>query len=66
MPTVLLDLDSGNLPDPVKYAYYKCLENRQILINEEINDCFLESYIMPFIEMDNDGSGKPIEIILNT
>lgn len=62
-----VDLEQGSgLPDPVRYTYYKCLQNRQILINDEIGDCFLEEVIMPFIEMDNDGSGDPIEIILQT
>lgn len=67
MLTFALDLDAASgLPDPVKYAYYKGLQNRQIIINEDIGDCFLEETIMPFIEMDNDGSGDPIEIILQT
>lgn len=48
------------------YQYYKCLNNRQIIINEQIGDNLLETAILPFIQMDNDGSGKPIEVIIST
>lgn len=48
------------------YQYYKCLHNRQIIINEQIGDNLLETAILPFIQMDSDGSGKPIEIIIST
>lgn len=48
------------------YQYYKCLHNRQIIINEQIGDNLLETAILPFMQMDNDGSGKPIEIIIST
>lgn len=54
------------LPDPILYRYYKELENRRIIINEPISDILLETAILPLIEMDTDGTGKPIEIILNT
>ena len=56
----------SSLPDPVTYQYYKNLKNRKIIINEEIGDNLLETAILPFIEMDNDGTGKPIEIIIST
>lgn len=59
-------LNPKGLPDPILYQYYKSLENRRIIINEEIGDSLLESAILPFWEMDNDGSGKPIEIMLST
>ena len=48
------------------YQYYKCLHNRQIIINEQIGDNLLETAILPFMQMDNDGSGKPIEVIIST
>ena len=54
------------LPDPVTYQYYKQLKNRKIIINEEIGDNLLETATLPFIEMDNDGTGNPIEIIIST
>lgn len=54
------------MPDPILYQYYKNLNKRVIVINEQIGDGLLESAILPFMEMDNDGSGKPIEIIVST
>ena len=54
------------LPSPTMYQYYKNLLKRKIIINEEIGDCLLESAILPFMEMDNDGTGEPIEIIIST
>ena len=56
----------SSLPDPVTYQYYKNLKNRKIIINEEIGDNLLETATLPFIEMDNDGTYKPIEIIIST
>lgn len=58
--------DSGSLPDPTMYQYYKMLAERKILINSEIADDLIEYAIIPFITMDSDGSGQPIEIYLNT
>lgn len=54
------------LPDPTIYQYYTQLKQRRIIINEEIGDNLLETAILPFIEMDNDGTDQPIEIILST
>lgn len=59
-------LEEGNLPDPCIYQYYKNLNNRRIIINDQIDSTLLETVILPLIEMDNDGTGKPIEIILCT
>ena len=57
---------SGNLPDPVLYQYYNNLAKRRILINEQICQDVVEYAILPLLEMDNDGTGEPIEIILCT
>lgn len=54
------------LPDPIIYQYYKNLEKRKIIINEQISDNLLETATLPFIEMDNDGTDNPIEIIIST
>ena len=54
------------LPDPTIYQYYKQLKNRRIIINAEIGDDLLEYATLPFMEMDNDGSNEPIEIIIST
>ena len=59
-------LEDGNLPDPCIYQYYKNLNNRRIIINDQIDATLLETVILPLLEMDNDGTGKPIEIILCT
>ena len=48
--------DPSGLPDAVIYQYYKNLLNRKIIINEEIGDSLLETAILPFMEMDSDGS----------
>lgn len=70
MPITLTELvssvDSSHLPDPVIFTYYKLLEDRKIVINEEIDGNLLESAVIPYMTMDNDGTGKPIEILLST
>ena len=59
-------LNKGSLPDPVMYQYYKNLNNRKIVINDAIGAEIVEMVILPLLEMDNDGSGEPIEIVLCT
>ena len=51
---------------PAIYQYYKNLQNRTIVINEQISSDIVESAMLPLIEMDNDGTGKPITIRLST
>lgn len=63
---LIATLQPKSLPDPILYQYYKNLLDRKIVINEQIGDGLLETATLPFIEMDNDGSGKPIEIIIST
>lgn len=43
-----------------------CLKDRVILLNDTIEDDVIETVAVPLLAMDNDGSGKPITIILNT
>lgn len=62
----LKDLLNDNAIDPIQYQYFKGLENRKIVINDEITQDTIEMAVLPLIEMDNDGTGKHIEIILNT
>lgn len=52
--------------NPVLYQYYQQLAKRRIIINETIDDSLMEDVIIPYMDMDNDGTGKPIEIYLNT
>lgn len=59
-------VSAANLADPTLYQYYTCLKERRILINESITPAIVESVILPLLRMDNDGTGEPIEIILNT
>lgn len=54
------------LPDIVYYQYYTQLKKRKIIINEPISESMCETAVLPLIDMDNDGSGKPIEIYLST
>ena len=56
----------GSFPDQVRYQYYKNLLNRRLLINDSIDSTLLETVTLPLLEMDSDGSGQPIEILLNT
>mgnify|MGYP004505117181 CR=1 FL=1 len=63
---LLSALQPTGLPDIVLYQYYKNLENRRIIINEQIGDGLMESAVIPFMDMDNDGTGKPIEILIST
>ena len=63
----LTDLvEDASLPDPAMYQYYKQLKSRRIVINSEIDDTLLEYAVIPYMERDNDGSNKPIEIMLST
>ena len=52
--------------DPSTYQYFKGLQDRRIVFNDEVDDRIVESVMLPLLEMDNDGSGKPITIVLNT
>lgn len=52
--------------DPVLFQYFKRLSNRTILINDSISDTIIETACLPLMEMDNDATGKEINIFLNT
>lgn len=66
--TIDLDdlLNGGNLPNPIRYQYYKKLKNNTIIINDEIDDTFLESAILPLMDLDNDPNVNHIDIILDS
>lgn len=51
---------------PSTYQYYKGIKNRRIILNDQINANIIESVAIPLIDMDNDGTGNPIEIILSS
>lgn len=63
---LLESVDSSVLPDPETFMYYKFLNDRKIIISGEVCDGFIERATLPYLEMDRDGSGKPIEIIVST
>lgn len=46
--------------------YLNCLKNRVVILNDRIDDYALEKITIPLMAMDNDGSGEPIIIIVNT
>ena len=52
-----------SLPDPITYQYYRQLKDRKIIINDQIDSSIVETVMLPLLQMDNDGTGKPIEII---
>lgn len=52
--------------NPVLYQYFRHLERRSIIINETVDDGIIEYVVLPLLEMDNDGTGKEINIFLNT
>lgn len=66
------DIDLEDLiPNPLEispevYQYYKCLKERKIVVNGILDCGIVEALMLPLLEMDNDGSGKPIEIYLCT
>ena len=51
---------------PVTYQYYKNLQNRTIIFNEQVTADIVESVILPLLEFDNDGTGKPINIYISS
>ena len=51
---------------PITYQYYKGLKRRRIILNDQIDSSIVEMLIVPLIDMDNDGSGEPIEIFLSS
>lgn len=53
-------------PNPLVYQYFRGLAQRQILFNDEVDDDVVESVILPLLQFDNDGSGKPIELLVHT
>lgn len=52
--------------DPVMLQYFRRLKDRTIVINEQISESVIECVCLPLMEMDNDGTGKEINILLNT
>lgn len=51
---------------PAEYQYYLGLKNRRIVLNQDVDEEIVERVILPLLEMDNDGTGKPITLVINT
>lgn len=64
--TSLMDILAENNITPDTYQYFKGLENRRIIVNSDIDYGVIEQILLPLIDMDNDGSGEPIEIYLSS
>lgn len=52
--------------DPVMEEYKKGLENRTIIINQAVDTSIIEMAVLPLRRMDEDGTGKPITVVLNS
>jgi len=52
--------------DPIMYQYFKGIKNRTIIINDTISEATIECVCLPLMEMDNDGTGEEIKILLNS
>lgn len=63
---IIGELTPKGLPDIAYYQYWKKYMERKIVINEEITPLIIESACIPLMDWDNDGTGEPIEIYLNT
>lgn len=65
------ELANVQLPDPTLYEYYRRLENREILINEDIDDSVIET-AMHILRWNREDSGlaeevrTPIKIYINS
>lgn len=52
--------------NPIFFQYFKNLKNRTIVINDEVSENIIEMAVLPLLEMDNDGSGKDINILISS
>ena len=62
----LAELLNKNTIDPIQYQYFKNLEKRTIVINDDITSNIVEMALLPLMELDNDNTGEEITILLNT
>lgn len=51
---------------PATYQYYKNLQKRTIIFNDQVTADIVESVILPLLEFDNDGTGEPINILISS
>ena len=59
-------LNIPETPDPLLIQYYEGIKKRTFYITEEISEDTTNLITIPLIEADNDGTGRPIKIYINT
>ena len=53
--------------DPVSYQYFDSLFNhRTVLLNQEIDECFYETVVLPLLRFEEDNIQDKVTLILNT
>ena len=57
-------LESPTSIAPREYQYYLGLTKRRLIFNDTVTNDIVEKLIIPLIDMDEDGTGEPIEIIM--
>lgn len=66
MDIINLEKIISETTDPATYQYFKGLKERRIIFNADVDEYIVENAMIPLMEMDNDGTGEPITIVLNT
>ena len=59
-------ISKSELTNPWDYQYWKGLKNRRIMLVGNIESSVVEEVLIPLMDMDNDGSGKEIELIVDS
>lgn len=63
----VLDMVSSSVQTDFRdLQFASLLKNRNILLNYPINESVVEYCIIPLLQMDNDGTSSPINILINT
>lgn len=61
------ELLNNTMMDESLFQYYKSrFTNRTLIFNEEVTDDIVEKIIVPLYEMDHDGTGDKITLIVST
>lgn len=60
-------VDAISRLDPVSYQYFDSLFNhRTVLLNQEIDECFYETVVLPLLRFEEDNCPDKVTLILNT
>lgn len=66
-------MDIGNLMEqfeqdlnPINFHYYKALNRRKIIINEEVSEDIIEKVVYPLLDMNEDGSNEEITLYVTS